>query len=75
MKTIVLAGSKGIGKGISDKLTEISDEIITTSSSELDTSNIEQVKKFVKEQKQTDVLVLNFYNDSHSPQECYIYLI
>ena len=46
MKTIVLAGSKGIGKGISDKLTEISDEIITTSSSELDTSNIEQVKKF-----------------------------
>ena len=59
MKTIVLAGSKGIGKGISDKLTEISDEIITTSSSELDTSNIEQVKKFVKEQKQTDVLVLN----------------
>jgi 3-oxoacyl-[acyl-carrier protein] reductase len=59
MKTIVLAGSKGIGKGISDKLTEISDEIITTSSSELDTSDIKQVKKFVKEQKQTDVLVLN----------------
>jgi 3-oxoacyl-[acyl-carrier protein] reductase len=59
MKTIVLAGSKGIGKGIYDKLEEISDEIITTSSSDLDTSNIEQVKKFVKEQKETDILVLN----------------
>tara|TARA_R100001377_G_scaffold57067_1_gene34045 strand:+ start:166 stop:810 length:645 start_codon:yes stop_codon:yes gene_type:complete len=59
MKTIVLAGSKGIGKGIADKLTEMSDEIVVTSSSELDTSNIKQVKDFVKKQEQTDVLVLN----------------
>ena len=59
MKAIVLAGSKGIGKGISDKLNEITDEIVATSSSELDTSDINQVKRFVKEQKETDILVLN----------------
>ena len=59
MKAIVLAGSKGIGKGIADKLKDICDEVVTTSSSQLDTSNIEQVKKFVKEQGSTDILVLN----------------
>ena len=59
MKAIVLAGSKGIGKGISDKLNEIVDEIVATSSSDLDTSDINQVKRFVKEQRETDILVLN----------------
>ncbi len=59
MKAIVLAGSKGIGKGIADKLKDICDEVVTTSSSQLDTSNIEQVKKFVSEQGSTDILVLN----------------
>ena len=59
MKAIVLAGSKGIGKGIADKLKDICDEVVTTSSSQLDTSNIEQVKKFVKKQGSTDILVLN----------------
>ena len=59
MKAIVLAGSRGIGKGIADKLKDICDEVVTTSSSQLDTSNIEQVKKFVKEQGSTDILVLN----------------
>ena len=59
MKAIVLAGSKGIGKGISDKLRDITDEIVTTSSSDLDTSEISQVKRFVEKQKKTDILVLN----------------
>ena len=59
MKAIVLAGSKGIGKGISDELNLICDEVISTSSSDLDTSNIEQVKEFVSEQQETDILVLN----------------
>ena len=53
MKAIVLAGSKGIGKGISDKLRDITDEIVTTSSSDLDTSDISQVKKFVEKQAAT----------------------
>ena len=59
MKAIVLAGSKGIGKGISDQLNLICNEVISTSTKELDTSNIDQVKKFVLKQKNTDVLVLN----------------
>ena len=59
MKAIVLAGSRGIGKGISDELNLICDEVISTSSSDLDTSNIEQVKEFVSEQQETDILVLN----------------
>jgi len=58
-KAIVLAGSRGIGKGISDELKSICDMVITTSSSDLDTSNIEQVKEFVSEQQETDILVLN----------------
>jgi len=59
MKAIVLAGSKGIGKGISDQLHLICDEVVSTSSSDLDTSDIRQVKKFVDKQKETDILVLN----------------
>tara|TARA_Y100000004_G_C8901604_1_gene406635 strand:- start:551 stop:1201 length:651 start_codon:yes stop_codon:yes gene_type:complete len=61
MKAIVLAGSKGIGKGITDSLKEISsiNEVVSTSSSDVDTSSIDEVKKFVNYQKQTDILVLN----------------
>tara|TARA_Y100000768_G_scaffold1265_1_gene1007 strand:+ start:3835 stop:4479 length:645 start_codon:yes stop_codon:yes gene_type:complete len=59
MRAIVLAGSKGIGKGISDELTSICDEVISTSSKELDTSNIDQVKSFIKKNNNTDILILN----------------
>lgn len=59
MKAIVLAGTRGIGEGIARELVDLCDEVVATSSSELDTSDIEQVKKFVAEQKETDVLVLN----------------
>ena len=59
MKAIVLAGSKGIGKGITDQLKLICDEVVSTSSSDLDTSKIQEVKKFVSVQKETDILILN----------------
>ena len=42
MKAIVLAGSKGIGKGISDQLHLICDEVVSTSSSDLDTSELDK---------------------------------
>lgn len=58
-KTIVLAGSRGIGKAISDSLSLISKKTISLSSKNLDTSNINDVKKFIKKQKNTDILVLN----------------
>ena len=59
MKAIVLAGSKGIGKGISNELNLICDKVISTASADLDTSNIKQVKEFVSKQQETDILVLN----------------
>ena len=46
-KAIVTAGSRGIGKAISDSLKEICDEVISPSSSELDTSNLRQVDEFI----------------------------
>lgn len=59
MKAIVLAGSKGIGKGISDQLKTICDDVISTSSKDLDTSNIKEVERFANENPHTDILVLN----------------
>lgn len=56
MKSIVLASSKGIGKSIADNLPG---EVIRTDSTLLDTSDINSVQKFVREQVFTDVLVLN----------------
>ena len=59
-KAIVLAGSRGIGKGIADSLHQIKNlEVLTTSTKTLDTSNITQVKKFVQQHKSVDILVLN----------------
>ncbi len=59
MKSIVVAGSKGIGKAIADELHQISSEVVATSTSELDTADIEDVKSFVSIQGSTDILVLN----------------
>lgn len=59
MKSIVVAGSRGIGKAIADQLEAVSDEIVCTNSRQLDTSNIENVKGFIKKHPVVDVLVLN----------------
>ena len=58
-KAIVTAGSRGIGKAISDSLKEICDEVISPSSSELDTSNLRQVDEFISKNPVTDILVMN----------------
>ncbi len=58
-KAIVLGGSRGIGKAIADSLQSIGYEVIATSKKELDTSNLQNVRDFIKNQKETDVLVLN----------------
>ena len=58
-KAIVLAGSRGIGKAIADALAESDLEVVATSTKELDTSDLSQVREFVVKQQQTDVLVLN----------------
>jgi 3-oxoacyl-[acyl-carrier protein] reductase len=59
IKAIVFGGSRGIGKSISESLQEIGCEVLVTSRKEIDTSNIESVKKFSKNQGNTDILVLN----------------
>ena len=58
-KALVLAGSRGIGKAIAEALQTLDMEVIASSSKQLDTSNIQQVKEYIKEQKETDILVLN----------------
>ena len=57
-KAIVLGGSRGIGKAIADSLKTIDCDVIATSRKELDTSNLDSVKKFAQN-KETDILVLN----------------
>ncbi|MGQ0605940.1 MAG: SDR family oxidoreductase [Candidatus Nitrosotenuis sp.] len=59
MKALVLGGSKGIGKAISNSLSSIGCEVIATSRKDIDTANLNSVKRFIKKHKQTDILVLN----------------
>ncbi|QUC64410.1 SDR family oxidoreductase [Nitrosopumilus sp. K4] len=56
---IVLGGSRGIGKAISDALKVIGCEVFAASKSDIDTSNLDSVKIFLENHKQTDILVLN----------------
>jgi len=56
---IVLGGSRGMGKAISDGLKSIGFDVKATSKKELDTSDLSSVKNFIKNNKTTDVLVLN----------------
>ncbi len=58
-RAIVIGGSRGIGKAISDSLVEIGFDVIATSKKDLDTSDLVSVKNFVNNHKDVDVLVLN----------------
>ena len=58
-KAVVLGGSRGIGKAIVDSLKSLDIEVLAASKKEIDTSNLENVKKFVTKNNQTDILVLN----------------
>jgi len=58
-KAIVIGGSRGIGKAISESLKSIGLEVVASSKSELDTSNLDSVKDFTQKNSETDVLVLN----------------
>jgi len=61
-KAIVLAGSRGIGKGIADSLEnnlwpEV--EVLRTSTKTLDTSDLDSVDNFIENNPEADILVLN----------------
>jgi len=59
VNAIVIGGSRGIGKAISDGLKSIGYDVVSTSKKELDTSDLSSVKNFIEKNKTTDVLVLN----------------
>jgi 3-oxoacyl-[acyl-carrier protein] reductase len=58
-KAIVLGGSRGIGKAISDSLKSIEIDVFATSKKDIDTSDLNSVKKFLEKNMQTDILILN----------------
>ena len=58
-KSIIIAGSRGIGAGISNHLKTISKKTIILSSKDFDTSKISHANRFVKKYKNADVLILN----------------
>ena len=58
-KAIVLGGSRGIGKSISNSLKKLDFEVVSASSNDIDTSNLDSVNKFAEENSTADVLVLN----------------
>jgi len=58
-RAIILGGSRGIGKAISDALKSIEIDVFAASKKNIDTSNLESVKKFLENHSQTDILVLN----------------
>ena len=58
-KAIVLGGSRGIGKAISDSLKSIEIEVLATSKNDIDTSDLDSVKKFLDVHNETDILILN----------------
>ena len=58
-KAIVLGASRGIGKSISDSLKELDLDVVSLSSNDIDTSNLDSVNRFADENNSTDILVLN----------------
>jgi len=58
-RAIILGGSRGIGKAISDSLKLIEIDVFAASKKDIDTSNLESVNKFSEQHNETDILILN----------------
>jgi len=56
---IVLGGSRGIGKAISESLKSLEIDVFAASKNDIDTSDLDSVKKFLEKHNQTDILILN----------------
>ena len=58
-KAIILGGSRGIGKAISESLKKLDLEVLSVSSTDIDTSDLDSVNEFAEKNNVTDILVLN----------------
>ena len=58
-KAIILGGSRGIGNAISDSLKKLDLEVLSASSTDIDTSDLDSVNEFAEKNSATDILVLN----------------
>ena len=58
-RVIVFGASRGIGKSISDSLRGLDLDVISLSSRDVDTSNLDSVNEFADNNSSTDILVLN----------------
>ncbi|MDI1495958.1 MAG: short-chain alcohol dehydrogenase [Cenarchaeum symbiont of Oopsacas minuta] len=59
MRAVVLGGSRGIGYAIAESLSKAGCDVFAASKADVDTSDLESVKKFASMHPETDVLVLN----------------
>ena len=69
MKAIVLGGSRGIGKAIVESLETLDIEVFAASKNDIDTSNLDNVRKFVSNLSKIDILVLNTGGPQPKPFE------
>ena len=58
-RAIVFGASRGIGKSISDSLKKLDLDVISLSSRDVDTSDLDSVNEFAEKNNSTDILVLN----------------
>lgn len=58
-KAIVIGGSKGIGREISKSIKSLGIKTFDCGRKDIDTSDLESVKKFILKHKNADVIVLN----------------
>jgi len=56
---IILGGSRGIGKSVSESLKSLEIDVFAASKKDIDTSDLDSVRKFLQSHNQTDILVLN----------------
>lgn len=59
MKAIVMGGTRGIGGAISDSLRRQSHDVMSAGHHDINTSDLDSVRRFIHNNPQTDILVLN----------------